>query len=48
LEVSRRCGLLYEAERATDAAMEPVNIRVEVKNEKGRWVEESSEVEDAR
>lgn len=37
MEVSRRCGRVDRAQAATDRAMLPSNIRVEVKDH-GRWV----------
>lgn len=40
LECSRRTGLLARAEEAADRAMAAENIRVDVKDERGLWVEE--------
>ena len=38
MEIARRCGRVDLAERATDMAMLPSNLRVEVKDQ-GRWIE---------
>jgi len=37
MEVARRCGLVAEAERATEEAMQPKNLKIEVRDEQGRW-----------
>lgn len=38
IEVARREGTLREVEARVEAAMEPRNIRVEVHDERGRWM----------
>ena len=38
-EVARVLGITAEAERAAELAMAAANLRVEVKDEDGRWVE---------
>jgi len=37
MEVARRLGQVKAAERATEEAMDPRNLRVEVRNEAGLW-----------
>lgn len=40
LEVARRTGALVEAENRVEEAMQPENLKIEVKDEKGRWTGE--------
>lgn len=40
METSRQLGHMKRAEELTDEAMKPKNLRVEVKDENGRWVKE--------
>ena len=39
MEVAKRLGYVEAAERAVEEALNPQNIRVEVRNEEGRWEE---------
>ena len=41
IECSKRLGRLAEIEREVEIAMQPQNIRIEVKNENGRWIEDN-------
>ena len=38
LEMARRTGLLDEVERCVDVAMQPANLKCEVKGANGKWV----------
>lgn len=40
LEVARRMGMLKSVEREVDRQMSPENLKVEVKSEDGKWVDE--------
>lgn len=39
LETARRLGQAVEVEMAVERAMDPANVRVEIKDDQGRWVE---------
>lgn len=39
LEIARRTGQLYDIERAVDDSMRDFNLKVEGKDEEGRWVD---------
>jgi protein subunit release factor A len=45
MECAKRLGLVRLAEEATEEAMRPANIKVEVKDTEGKWCDE--QVEDA-
>ena len=47
LETARRLGLVQAAEEAVEKSMRPENIRVEVKNNEGKW-EKTDELDTTR
>lgn len=45
IETARRLGRAVEIDQIVKKALEPQNIKIEIRDEKGRWVEVSNEIE---